>query len=534
MSHANARSIGILCIPAAGALLAAGCMVGPDYHAPRMDVPRGWVGTSTAPTTQQSITTQQEAQVAQWWTSFNDPILDSLIARAVESNLDLRQATARILQARAARGVVSAGLWPTLDGAASFRRSRSGSLSTGGGSGGGAGATGGGASGGGSATGAGSVTPAVATGSSGSSGGSSVSTTPKPRNFYQAGLDAAWELDLFGGVRRGIEAADADIAATVEDRRAVLVTLTSEVALNYVQLRGLQQQIEIAKRNLEAQRASLRITQERFKAGEKTTRLDVANAEAQVATTQSGIPLLEATAQQTIYTLGVLLGREPGALLAELTPAKAIPSTPPAIPVGLPSDLLRRRPDIRSAEAQLHAATARIGVATADLFPRFSLTGSGGLQSSTLKTFGNWDGHFWSVGPSVSWTIFDAGRIFSNIRVQDALTQQALIAWQRTVLTALQDVESALVAYEKEQQRRDALIKAVMANRIAVEEARKLYLAGETDFLNVLSAQRALLASEDALAQSDRSIASDLIAIYKALGGGWEMQDQGGQAARGH
>jgi NodT family efflux transporter outer membrane factor (OMF) lipoprotein len=253
--------------------------------------------------------------------------------------------------------------------------------------------------------------------------------------------------------------------------------------------------------------------------------LDVANADAQVATTESQLPALETAARQAMYNLAVLLGQEPTALLAELAPPEEdvkVPPTPSEVPVGLPSDLLRRRPDIRRADANLHAATARIGVATADLFPRFSLTGSFGTQGQKASSLFNWDSRSWSFGPSVSWPLFDAGRIRSNIAVQNAVQEQALLAYRAVILTALRDVESALVAYDKEQQRRTLLADAVAANRRAVELSTILYTQGLTDFLNVLNAQRSLFVSEDALVRSDVTVAQNLVALYKALGGGWE------------
>jgi multidrug efflux system outer membrane protein len=251
----------------------------------------------------------------------------------------------------------------------------------------------------------------------------------------------------------------------------------------------------------------------------------VANADAQVATTEAQIPRLEASARAAIYSLGVLLGREPAVLATELSQASPIPPVPPKVPVGLPSDLVRRRPDIRRAEAQVHAATARIGVAAADLFPRFFLTGSFGFSSNDLNRLGNLNNSkFWSFGPSLTWPVFAGGRIRANIEVQDALQEQALIGYQKTVLTALQDVETALVAYAKEQEHRNSLAAAVASNRQAVDLAMKLYVAGRTDFLNVLNAQRSLFVTEDALTQSTRTLGTNLIALYKALGGGWQKE----------
>jgi len=451
-------------------------MVGPDYQRPKTNMPATWVGATSQPTTQPttrtSITTTEPVELREWWKAFHDATLDSLIQRAIESNLNLQQAELRIRQARGARAIAAGGLWPTVDVSTSYRRSRSGGIGS--------------------------------------------------ADFYQAGFDASWELDIFGRLRRCVEAADADIVFAIEDRRDVLVTLLSELALNYTDLRGFQRQIAIAERNLQTERRSLDLTRRRA-AGGFVSGLDVANAEAEVASTESRIPLLEQNVQQVIYSLSVLLGREPAALLDELTVDAPIPTTPPAVPVGLPSELLCRRPDIRRAEAQLHAATARIGVATADLFPRFSLTGSLGTSGNQPKDLVNWDNRFWSIGPSVSWPIFDAGKIRANISVQTAIQEQVLVGYRSTILIALQDVENALIAYAKEQQHQASLIAAATANRRALDLATQLYTQGQTSFLEVLLAQRSLLASEDALVQSERTMATNLIALYKALGGGWEI-----------
>jgi len=414
--------------------------------------------------------------IARWWETLNDPALNSLITRAIENNLDLKQAQARIRQARGARAFAAGGVWPTVDTAASYRRIRAGGENS---------------------TGA--------------------------RSSFQAGLDAAWEIDVFGGLRRNIEAADADVKAAVEDSRDILVTLAAEVALNYTDLRLLQRQITISQENLAAQKRSADLTRRRF-AGGFVSGLDVANSDVLVASTESQIPLLEAALRQTIYALGVLLGQEPGALLNELSAQAPIPTTPPQVPVGLPSDLLRRRPDIRRAEARIQSATARIGVATADLFPRFSLTGSLAISGDKLSAFGNWDNRSWSIGPTVTWPLFDAGRIRANIAIQNANQEESLLAYRSTILLAIQEVENALIAYSKEQQHRKSLVDALAASRRSVELSTQLYTQGQTDFLNVLTAQRALLSSEEALATSDRTVATNLIALYKALGGGWESE----------
>ena len=438
-------------------------MVGPDYKPQDANTPAGWVGTKNA--------ASPDTTLLEWWTEFNDANLTSLIERAMKSNLDLRQAEERIRQARAASGVAGAGFWPTADVTGSATRSGTGTNKS---------------------------------------------------NLFKTGLDATWELDIFGGTRRNIEAAKADIRASIEDRRDVLVTLTSELAINYVQLRGYQQEIIIAQNNLKSQQQSASVVRKRYEGG-FVSALDVANADAQVATTMSQIPLIETSAQQTIYNISVLLGQEPASLLEELSPASSIPLTPPEVPTGLPSEMLRRRPDIRRAEAQIHAATAQIGVATADLFPKFNLAGNIGISASRPGNL-RWDQRSWSFGPSASWEIFNAGRVSSNIEVQKALQQQAVLAYKKTVLTAIQDVENALVAYANEQEHHKALIDAVAANRKAVDLATQLYVEGQTDFLSVLDAQRSLYNSEDSLVQSTRNLSTDLISLYKALGGGWDSR----------
>ncbi len=461
-------------------LCLVGCAVGPDFTRPETAVPDKWVGPTTVAASVPSAA-EAEVDLALWWAAFNDAKLTSLIEEAFRSNLDLRIATARIRQARASRRIAVSGIGPTVDASASFCRSQASSAAGGMGS------------------------PTV--------------------NSYQAGFDAGWEIDIFGGVRRGIEAADAQLQAAVEDRRDVQVTLAAEAARNYIDLRTYQQRLAIARRNLEAQKHSADLTRRRFETG-FVSGLDVANARAQVATTEAQIPLLESATSQTIYALSVLLDREPGALVPELSEAAGIPAAPPAVPIGVPADLLRRRPDIRLAEADIHAATAQIGVATADLFPKVTIGGSVGWQAGEAGDLLNPLSRFWSFGPSVTWNVFQSGRTLSNIELQKALQEQSVLTYRRTVLTAIQEVENALVASAKEQEHRESLQSAVAANRKAADLATQLYTEGHTDFLNVLSAQRSLYSAEDALAQSTQAMAVELITLYKALGGGWEEEPQ--------
>ena len=455
-------------------ILISGCAVGPDFHRPQVSVPAGWAGPAAKAPQEPAASIDQK--LADWWTVFQDPILTSLIERAAASNLDLKLAEARIREARAARGVAAGGLGPTLDASGAYQRSRSSA-----------------------------------------DGGTGTSS----RDQYQAGFDAGWEIDIFGGQRRNVEAADADLQAAVETLRDVLVSLTAEVARNYINLRAFQQQIVITQKNLAAQKHSAQLTRQRFEGG-FVSGLDVANADAQSATTAAQIPLLESSAQQAIYSLSVLLGAPPAALAAELSPTGTIPGAPPEVPAGVPSELLRRRPDIRRAEAQIHSATARIGVAAAELYPKFTIAGSAGYQSSNFSSWFDWANRFWSFGPSLRWRLFETGRIRAGVELQKALQQQEVITYQQTVLSALQEVENALIASSKEQAHRKALATAVAANRKAVTLAETLYTEGQTDFLNVLQAQGALYATEDALVQSTRTVSTNLVALYKALGGGWQ------------
>ncbi len=457
-------------------LLIVGCAVGPNYRPPKVSVPESW-GES-----QKNAAFNHADPIVQWWKTFNDPVLDSLITRAVESNLDLRVAEARIREARFQSGVVSSELWPSVETSASYSRSRR-------------------------------------------SQGISI-IPPKARlkrNLYQAGFDASWEIDLFGGKRRAIEAARADIDAAVENRRDVLVTLLAEVARNYIEVRGLQRRLEIVRNNVRVQQETIDITRARFEAG-LSSELDAVQAEALLATTQSQIPTLESSTKQTIHRIGILLGQKPDALQAELTKGVPIPSAPAMVPVGLPSGLLRRRPDVRRAEWELAAATARIGVATADFFPKFSLTGDFGLQMEDLNVFSLTNSRYWSFGPTIRWPIFQAGRIRANVKVQNARQEQLLVSYEKAVLTSLEDVENALVAYTAEQVRCRNLTEAVNANRRAVELANELFSKGLVNFLNVLDAERSLCKSEEELVQNERTVSLNLVILYKALGGGWENE----------
>ena len=468
------------------AFFAGGCAnipsVGPNYHAPETKTPAHWseplVGGET----------NSAAATAAWWKSFHDAELDSLIERAASSNLDLRIAQARVREARAQYGIAVGNLLPTVDASGSFARQRESQSE-----------------------------PLVGPGDRLPPG------IPFENNSYQAGFDASWEIDVFGGKRRAVEAAKAQVAAAEFGQRDVLVTLLGEVARNYVEARGDQRQLEIARENITAQEQTLALTQNRYTNG-LANNLDVQQAATLLATTRASVPALETALEASIHRLGVLLGQPPEALQSELSSVAPIPAAPPAVPVGLPSELLLRRPDVAQAERQLAAATANIGVAKADLFPKFYLTGVAGFDSVSASDWFDAGSRFWSAGPTVQWNIFDAGRIRANIRIQNARQEQALANYEQTALTAFEDVENALVAYAKEQVRRRSLEDAVKSSQESLRLANQLYANGLSGFINVLDAERSLYQAQDALVQSDRTVSTDLIALYKSLGGGWEME----------
>jgi NodT family efflux transporter outer membrane factor (OMF) lipoprotein len=423
---------------------------------------------------------ESEANLQTWWTVFGDRLLESLIDRAAAGNLDLQQSVARIEEARARRGIARGEWFPVVDQTDSYQRSR---LSE-------------------------EITDVV--------------PPPQSRtdNFYSVGLESSWEIDVFGRIRRSVEAATADLAASVEDYRDVLVSLYAEVAGNYVDARTFQARIAHARSNVKTQRGTLRLTRDRNRAG-LVPDLDVRQAELNLAITEAFIPALESQLVQTINRLGVLLGEFPSALHAELDPAGDIPAPPAETVIGLPADLLRQRPDIRRAERQLAAQTARVGVATADLYPRFLLFGIFTVDSLSTGDLLTGDARAYSFGPSVRWNIFDGGRIRSNIDVQDARTVQALLAYENTVLRAVEEVENAMVGFARESERRVYLERSVVAAQKSVALVQTLYRTGLTDFQNVLDMEQRLFTQQDQLAESEGLVTQNLIAAYRALGGGW-------------
>jgi NodT family efflux transporter outer membrane factor (OMF) lipoprotein len=436
-------------------------------------------GTSTA-----------DAAVRNWWVTFNDPELTSLIDRAVAANLDLKIASSRLLEARAARRVTRSGLLPSVAAANNLQRVRGG------------------------------LTSGLFNTNRGESRGSSL-FVPFESNVFQFGFDASWEIDFFGGRRHALEAATADVTAMSEAQHDTLITVLAEVARNYSELRGLQRRLAITNQNIQLQQDSLDLTRVRAEAG-LGAQLDVERQAAQLESTKSQVPALDSAEIQTVHRISVLLGEEPGKLLAELTDDKPIPTVPPVVPVGLPSDLLKRRPDVREAEARIAAETARVGVAHAELFPKILLTGAAGRQSTDFSALSFGAGNFFSIGPAITMPIFTSGKIRANIEAQKQRLEQAMSMYRSTVLKSLEEAEDALTAYGHEKDRREKLVAAVDASRQAAALANELYTRGLSDFLSVLDAQRQQLAAEDELAQSDTAVVTNLIALYKALGGGWE------------
>ncbi|KFG92399.1 secretion protein [Burkholderia paludis] len=488
----------------AGAVLTA-CTMGPNFEAPVTGVPPVFDRTQTLRDTSQPV---EAAFRADWWTLFDDPVLDALEQRLADANLDVAAASARLQQSRAERRVAGAAELPTLGAAGSYARERgseNGILSLLGVTPGAAPVQ--------SASGDAPFGVAAVPGSSGS----------PAYNLYQAGFDASWELDLWGRVRRGVEAADALTQASYEARNAVLLSARAELARDYLELRDAQAQLQIAQRNLAIARDLEALTQIRRRDG-VTTDLDVANAAAQVASIESRLPPLESRRDTRINAIGVLLAQPPGALAPILGAPHPVPALPASVPVGFPSELAQRRPDIRQAEARLHAATAAIGMAQADFYPRITLNGSAGFQSLQLSSLANWASGQFVAGPSITLPIFEGGRLTGMLNLRRAQQQEAAIAYRRTVLEAWREVDDALLAYHAEQQRHERLVAVAALNRRALAIAQQQYRAGAADYLDVLNAQRQLFDAQGRQEASEADAAMHLVSLCKALGGGWETR----------
>ena len=499
-------------------LMLGACTVGPDWRRPAIWSPTAWSGTNEASrhaAPRHASTPVPEPIDAAWWKIFNDPELTALESRVAAANLSVRLATIRLAESRSQRQITAVDQFPSVQADGSYTRekvSQKGVLSLFGG--------------GGASKGSFASAGSNANGTAGRSGGIPASAAGggasiPPFNLFQYGFDASWELDLWGRVRRELEGADATLEASADARRDGLVSVLAEVARDYVQLRGTQTQLQIARDNINTEQESRSLSQDRFRSG-LTTELDVANAAAELHATEAQIPQLEQQQAQAINALSLLLGEGPGALQAELIPPGAVPPVPPRVPMGVPSELARRRPDIRQAEAQLHAATADIGVAVAEFYPKITLDGSIGLQALKAKDLGNWAARQYGLGPTISLPIFEGGRLRATLELRKVQQQEAALNYQQTVLQAWHDVDNALTAYAAEQSRHDALAGAVTENARALQLSKDRYRQGVTDFLNVLDAERTLLSAQLQLAESATTVSSNLVQLYKALGGGWE------------
>jgi NodT family efflux transporter outer membrane factor (OMF) lipoprotein len=483
------------------ALLLAGCNpVGPDFTRPDAPSALSWLTGKGRPATPAKSVPIEQPVDPNWWTLFNDPVLTSLEQRVAAGNLDLKASEFRLAESRAQLGVAQALQFPLSHANSSYTHTKA------------------------SNNGQFAVAPDAlgASGASGSTAGGVAGTHRlNPFDVFQVGFDASWELDLWGGVRRSVESASALVEASAEARRTILLSTMAEVARDYIALRGVQTQLRIARDNVRTARQSLNLTQQRA-AGGVTTDLDVANASAQLRNTAAQIPRLEQQEAAGINALSLLLGQPPNALRDELAAAKPVPPVPPKVPVGIPSELARRRPDIREAEARLHAATADIGVAIADFYPSVKISGSIGLQSIQFTRLFDLNSHTYAGGPGISIPLFEGGKLKATLHFREAAQQEAAINYQKIVLNAWHEVDNALTAYATEQARREQLRLAEADNRRAVGFAQSRYQQGVADFLAVLDAERNLLATQLQLADSTTAISSNLVALYKALGGGWE------------
>jgi len=459
----------------------AACAVGPNYRRPDMPVDAhfanaGEPGLAPGDT------------VERYWTGFADPLLDNLVEDALARNKDLSVAAANLRAARALRRVAGFDQYPTVTLAGGYTHSLDAQQQLPG-----------------------------------------VDRHDREFDTAQGSFDGLWELDLFGRVRRNVEAARADVGASEATLRDARVSVIAEVARNYFILRGLQDQLVLTMRNAGNQQSTAKLTRTRLDAG-RGNELDTARAEAQWQTTLASIPTLQTSIATTTYRLSVLTGRQPKALDERLTPQAPMPALPVLNAIGTPEQLLRHRPDVRIAERRLAAATARVGVAMGDLFPKVTMVGEVGYWAPTFGDFGQSEARFFSVGPSISWAAFDLGRVSARISSAKAQTDAALAGYEGAVLNALEDAEGAMIAYGRSQSRREALRVAAAASDKAADLARKRFEGGLIDFLEVLDAERTALSAELLLSQSRTDAAVSLVAVYKALGAGWAVSESNGAA----
>ncbi len=487
------------------ALVAPGCTMGPTFSSILPDLPDSWAGKPTPSAIASRSRPVPEPVDPQWWSVFGDPTLTALAGRVAQENLDVQVAAIRLAESRAQRGVAASAQFPSVNANASYTReqqSRNGASSL---FGGGSAAT--------QSNGLGGKASGVPSQGAGKA--------TEPFDLFQYGADASWELDLWGRVRRSVESADAAVTQSAETQRDVLVSMVAELARDYVTLRGVQDSLRITRENLATTRETAQLARIRSQGG-LTTDLDVASADAQVAQTEAELPPLEQQEAAMINAIGFLLGQPPGTM-AELRTAQPPPLAPVRVPVGLPSELARRRPDIRQADAKLHVATADVGIAEADFYPRVTLSGSFAFQALQLKSLGDFASRTYGLGPSITVPIFDAGKLRSTLELRKLQQREAAIGFQRTVLQAWREIDDAMQSYEAEQRRGERIAVQVASSRRALGLARSRYTQGLSDYLEVLIVQRNLLQAQSTLASSNATTNANLVTLYRALGGGWEQ-----------
>jgi len=500
-----------------GALLGlVGCTVGPDYKAPDAPAVPHWKD----PAAQGDLTREQTDPDPRWWLSFNDPVLTDLIEKGIAGNLDVKQAVIRVLEARQSIATARAAGLPSLSGNASYSREQLG------------------AKGILESKGAyqdlnalanrlkpyDATVPGLGTDIV-NGGNAALNSFTAPANLYQYGLDASWELDLFGRVRRSVEQARAQAQAQSEALNDALIVLESEIVQSYVQLRGAQALKASQEENVAAAQGNLELTQRRQQNG-LTTELDVDQARTQLDDTRRQLPTYDGQIQQAMNQLSVLTGAAPGAVDEQLRDGKPLPAIPKLVDVGVPSALARRRPDIREAEASLHAATAGVGVAVAQFYPDISLTGNFGMRALDASYLTNWASHFYSAGPAISLPIFSGGRLSASLTLARAEQQAAVLNYRATVLNALREVEDALVSYRVDRASHDLLQDTLDSAQVTWDLSRNQYDHGLTNYINVLTAEQTVLADRQALVQSNVQLVNDIVSLYRALGGGWEQTGQ--------
>lgn len=475
VDYVPTQSVGTMLVLVASCFLSA-CAVGPDYKKPTSKVPASFEGASYGEFSARDVEVS-------WWRLFNDPLLNTLVQQTLQNNYDLKAAQANLSEARALYLESGLNLLPIVTSHANYTESRrsTGSLNN-------------------------------------------RSFVPRGLKLFNTGFDASWELDFFGRVRRNFEASSDEVEAEEASLRDISVSLIAEVARNYFELRGLQNQLAVAQKNADIQKQTLDLTLAKLENG-RGTELDTERATAQLEATRAGIPTLVSAISRTSHRLSVLTGQMPSALTQTLDRPVVLPKAPDTIEIGNPAQLLQRRPDIKYAERTLAAATARIGVAIADLFPRVTFVGSISLEANTLSAIAGPASDTYSVGPKISWAAFDLGRVYARIKAADARAESSLDEYQQTVLNALEETENALVTYNQERARRASLVLAVQASEKANDLAKLRYKEGVSDFLALLDSEQRLLESQNQLAVSETVTATALTAVYKALGGGWQVME---------